>query len=1009
MVDAYVITDRPDEVADFIRAVGVVKMSAHVAREVALIVNPSAGGGRAARALPAVEARLRALGVGFEVDATRDIDHARELAVGAAQRGRVVGDPERRRDARRRRRARCARCPGAVVGVLPGGRGNDFARVVGIPLDAEAACDVIANGVARPIDLGLAGEHAVHRDRLGRLRLGGQPDRQLRARAPGPARLRLRRAGRAGHAGSTPRFTVDVDGERTLFAGWSVAAANSKAYGGGMFVAPDAELDDGALDVVYCERTSKATFVRKLLPKVFKGEHVNEPSVHVLRGAEVRVDADRPFMVYADGDPVGELPMTFRALPARAAGAAARMNRLRRQGRRPRAPPARCRAAPAAAAPRCRARSSCASSPTPSRAWALGCERGSAVISATNGKTTTAAMVAGILERAGAHLVHNRAGANMAGGVAAALMAGPPDGDTGLFEVDEFWLGQVVDELRAARAAAGQPVPRPARPLRRARLDRRSLGGRGGAAPRPRSSSTPTIPPSPTWAATSAPLYFGVQDDAMALPAMQHAADATHCRRCGAPYRYDAIYLGHLGPLPLRQLRRDAPRPAGLGPRHRARGRARRALHAAHAGRARARSRCPCPGSTTSTTPSARPLWRSRSERRSTRSTPACTPSPPPSGAPRRCAIADRDMSILLVKNPAGANEVLRTLDARGRRARRLRRAQRQHRRRARRQLGVGRRLRGPRAPRAPRDVQRHPRGRDGAAAEVRRRPDRPDRRRARARGRPGPRPGRTATARSSPCPPTPRCSRCATCSSRAAPCTARSRDRGPLARPRVRRLRPRPAAVARAGRPRGLAGPRRRRRDRARRARPRPPRPRGRRARPQPGAARRPARARRGPRRSPPSRPTRATFAIDRRFPLVIVPMQTLQLLGGADGRARFLGRAREHLAPGGLLAVALADALESFDEEHDQPPPPDLREVGGVVYASRPVSGPRPRRPRRHRSRARDRRDRRHAHDAWTTSSSSIASSPRSSRTRRPRSACAPSRRAASRRRSSTWARRW
>ena len=79
--------------------------------------------------------------------------------------------------------------------------------------------------------------------------------------------------------------------------------------------------------------------------------------------------------------------------------------------------------------------------------------------------------------------------------------------------------------------------------------------------------------------------------------------------------------------------------------------------------------------------------------------------------------------------------------------------------------------------------------------------------------------------------------------------------------------------------------------------------------------------------------------FAIDRRFPLVIVPMQTLQLLGGADGRARFLARARDHLAPGGLLAVALADALECFDEEHDQPPPPDLREVGGVVYASRPV----------------------------------------------------------------------
>ncbi|HEY0362893.1 MAG TPA: acylglycerol kinase family protein, partial [Solirubrobacteraceae bacterium] len=118
-----------------------------MAREVALIVNPSAGGGRAARALPAVEARLRALGVDFEVDATRDITHARELAVGAARRGRVVvtlsGDGMLGAVAGAVREV-----SGAVVGVLPGGRGNDFARVAGIPLDAEAACDTVAGGTA---------------------------------------------------------------------------------------------------------------------------------------------------------------------------------------------------------------------------------------------------------------------------------------------------------------------------------------------------------------------------------------------------------------------------------------------------------------------------------------------------------------------------------------------------------------------------------------------------------------------------------------------------------------------------------------------------------------------------------------------------------------------------------------------------------------------------------------------------------------------------------------------
>jgi SAM-dependent methyltransferase len=80
--------------------------------------------------------------------------------------------------------------------------------------------------------------------------------------------------------------------------------------------------------------------------------------------------------------------------------------------------------------------------------------------------------------------------------------------------------------------------------------------------------------------------------------------------------------------------------------------------------------------------------------------------------------------------------------------------------------------------------------------------------------------------------------------------------------------------------------------------------------------------------------------FALNRRFALLIVPMQTLQLLGGPAGRGRFLRCARAHLTPGGLLAVALADALEAFDADHDQAPVPDLREVGGVVYASRPVA---------------------------------------------------------------------
>jgi YegS/Rv2252/BmrU family lipid kinase len=284
-----------------------------VSRPLALLVNPHAAGGRPLRLLPRVEARLKALGLRHTVQRTQSLLHGCELAREAAARGEVPvtlsGDGLIGAVAGALRDV-----PDAVLGVLPGGRGNDFARMIGLPLDAVAACDVLAAGRAAPIDLGAAGDRTF----LGVASLGFDSEANRIANAAPPQLGRLvyvYGALRALAAWEGARFAVDADGERVEFEGWSVVVANSGFYGGGMHVAPDARLDDGALDVVWLAESSRAGLVR-LLAKVFRGTHVHDPGVSVRRAAEVTVSADRAFTVYADGDPIAGLPVTLRAVPA---------------------------------------------------------------------------------------------------------------------------------------------------------------------------------------------------------------------------------------------------------------------------------------------------------------------------------------------------------------------------------------------------------------------------------------------------------------------------------------------------------------------------------------------------------------------------------------------------------------------------------------------------------------------------------------------------------------------
>ncbi len=277
----------------------------------ALIVNPAAGGGRAERMLPAVSAALESRGLLARVEATCGLEHAQELTRAAAENGEVAAALGG--DGLIGAVAGALRETAGVLGILPGGRGNDLARVLGIPSDPAGAVAVLAEGIERPLDLAEAGGRTF----CCIASCGFDSDANRIANETRLIRgnlVYLYAALRALAAWRPATFTVAVDGVAETITGYSVAVANSKAYGGGMFVAPDAELDDGLLDVVTVGGVSRLRFLASL-PRVFRGTHVGRPEVHVRRGREVAIGADRPFTLYADGDPIAELPAQIRVLP----------------------------------------------------------------------------------------------------------------------------------------------------------------------------------------------------------------------------------------------------------------------------------------------------------------------------------------------------------------------------------------------------------------------------------------------------------------------------------------------------------------------------------------------------------------------------------------------------------------------------------------------------------------------------------------------------------------------
>ena len=280
-------------------------------RRFLVLVNPAAGGGSALKRLPAALAELDRRSAPHRMVETRSLEHAAQEASAAAKAGETVAALGGDGFVRSVASALC-HCEAALA-ILPGGRGNDLARALGVPTEPGAAARNAVEGRDRMIDV----PEVDGTPYLGIASFGFDSDANRIANEAKLVRgnlVYLYAALRALASWRPARFSVTVDGEHYESSGYSVAIANSPAYGGGMFLAPDAELDDGEVDVVMITSTSKLRFLRSL-PKVFKGTHVRSPNVHVHRGSVVQVAADRPFEIYADGDPVGSLPATVRVRP----------------------------------------------------------------------------------------------------------------------------------------------------------------------------------------------------------------------------------------------------------------------------------------------------------------------------------------------------------------------------------------------------------------------------------------------------------------------------------------------------------------------------------------------------------------------------------------------------------------------------------------------------------------------------------------------------------------------
>ena len=277
------------------------------------IANPAAGGGRGRSHAERAATALARSGNPVDLRFTRQAGHATELAHQAvaqeAERLILCGG-----DGSVREVLPALTGSGTALGLLPFGTANDFARSLGIPRRFDRALHLQLTGQTRAIDLGQVNGHPfatvascgfdAETNRVASSRQGSSPG----ALGYLIAALQTLRTYPFPHVRLRGEFG-EWEGRMLL-----VTSANTASYGGGMRIAPQADPQDGRLDVCIIDRVSPATLLR-VMPRIFWGGHVRHPAVRVERTRWLQIETAQPQVIYADGDYLGETPATLRALP----------------------------------------------------------------------------------------------------------------------------------------------------------------------------------------------------------------------------------------------------------------------------------------------------------------------------------------------------------------------------------------------------------------------------------------------------------------------------------------------------------------------------------------------------------------------------------------------------------------------------------------------------------------------------------------------------------------------